>query len=98
MGGFQYNNEYLVGSVIYNYSDADFYFHVIKIDSNSNVDWKHEVNNNGDDNLRALAGTIDGGILLAGSSHNACQENSFNIVNKINNSGNIVWSLFLGQS
>jgi len=28
-----------VGSEVFNYSDADFYFHVMKIYSNSNVDW-----------------------------------------------------------
>ena len=77
MSGFQYNNEYLVGSKVYNYSDADFYFLVMKIDSNSI----------GDNYLRVLVVTIDRGILLAGSSYNPCQENSFYIV----------WSLFLGQ-
>jgi hypothetical protein len=97
MSVFQHNNEYLIGSQVYNYSDDDNDFHVLKMDSSGNVIWHHEISNYGDDYLRALTRSNDGGILLAGTTHNGCQESKFNIVKKYNNSGNLDWSLCLGD-
>ena len=54
----------------------------IEIDSIGNIIWQDEISNSGADYLRALTKSHDGGILLAGTTHDGCQDDRWNIVKK----------------
>ncbi len=77
---------------------------VVRIDAGGNKQWNHTYGGNGDDDLKAIVATADGGYLLGGSSESGVSgekrqpgkgESDYWIV-KINGTGHTLWTKTYG--